>query len=222
MVENRVARKVASKVGRFLGVLLATIVLTGPVQASDAAPLDDQIRAHLLTLARIDGRAVTADQLDGRAVLVSFFASWCPPCNAEVEHMKLLHLDHAAQGLTVIAVNLFEDFSGFADDGKRLKRFLGRHQPVFSVIKGTDETAKLFGDIERLPTVFVFDRDGRARLHFVHAKGAKKTNPGMDELRRAVRNALGRSAAGRSPSLLDPREPVKNPSHFRHFAESSR
>ena len=98
MVEN----KVASNLGRFLGVLLGTIVLTGSVQASDAVPLDDQRRAHLLTLARIDGRAMTANQLDDRAVLVSFFASWCPSCNAEFEHVKLLHLDHAAQGLTVI------------------------------------------------------------------------------------------------------------------------
>ena len=207
MVEN----KVASNLGRFLGVLLGTIVLTGSVQASDAVPLDDQRRAHLLTLARIDGRAMTANQLDDRAVLVSFIASWCPPCNAEFEHMKLLHLDHAAQGLTVITVNLFEDFTGFADDGKRLKRFLGRHEPVFSVVRGTDETANLFGGIERLPTVLVFGRDGRAQFQFVHGKGAKKTNPGMNEPRRVVRNALGRSAAGRSPSLLDPPEPVKNP-----------
>lgn len=165
-------------------------------QAPRTTPALDGTRiAHLSGLKRIDGRPLDARQLHGRAVLVSFFASWCPPCNAEFEHMKLLQLNHAADGLTVIAVNLFEDFGGFNDDGKRLARFLGRHQPIFSIVKGTPETAKLFGDVSRIPTVFVFDRAGNPKLHFVHGPGAKKTNPGYDELSSAVRNALGISAA---------------------------
>jgi len=109
--------------------------------------------------------------------------------------MKLLHLAHAANGLEIVAINLFEGFGVFQGDGKRLSRFLGRHTPVFSVVNGTEETAKLFGDVKRLPTVFVFDRQGLTVLHLVHAAKSKKTNPGLDELRRAVRNALGNGAA---------------------------
>lgn len=177
-----------------LAIAIALIV-TLPTAAQQHVRLDDERIAHLAKLARIDGRPLDARQLKGRAVVVSFFASWCPPCNVEFEHLKLLQLENAADGLTIVAVNLFEDFGGFEDDGKRLARFLGRHQPVFSIVKGTDETAKLFGDVKRIPTVLVFDRLGRARLHFVHGKGAKKTNPGLGELRNAIRNALGRGAA---------------------------
>ena len=65
----------------------------------------------------------------------------CTKCgrvyNTEFEHLNLLHLAHAGDGLTVVAVNQFENFSGFEDDGARLDRFLDRHQPVFSVVRGT-------------------------------------------------------------------------------------
>ena len=187
-------------------VALCFLFGTQPAQANDGIRLDAARTAHLLELARIDGRPLTPELLRGRAVIVSFFASWCPPCNTEFEHLNLLNMAHAAKGLTIVAVNQYEDFTGFDDGGKRLKRFLDRHQPVFSIVKGTDETAKLFGDVTRIPTVFVFDRTGNPRLHFVHAKNAKKTNPGIEELQKAVRDSLGIGAADASPFL--PESPV--------------
>jgi len=210
-------------------VLIAVSLAAGiPVMAAAAEPvrLDSGRIAHLAALKQIDGRKIDAARLTGRPVLVSFFASWCPPCNAEFEHMKLLHLAHAADGLEIVAINLFEDFGGFQDDGKRLNRFLGRHTPVFPIVKGTEETAKLFGAVKRLPTVFVFDRQGRAVLHFVHAANSKKTNPGLGELRRAVRDALGIGAArapqGASDSLPVRADSVTNSSYFKHLAERTR
>ena len=133
--------------------------------------------------------------------------------------MKLLHLAHAAEGLEIVAINLFEGFAGFGDDGKHLKRFLSRHTPVFPTVTGT---AKLFGDVKRLPTVFVFDRQGKRRLHFVHGAGTKKTNSGLSELRRAVRDSPGFGAAGRSPSLPERAESATQHLLLLHFAESTR
>jgi len=203
-------------------VLLAVLAGAVPAQADTGVRLDVARAAHLLDLARIDGRPLTPEQLRGRAVIVSFFASWCPPCNTEFEHLNLLNMAHAAKGLTIIAVNQYEDFTGFDDDGTRLKRFLDRHQPVFSIVKGTDETAKLFGAVTRIPTVFVFDRSGRARLHFIHAKDAKKTNPGIEELQKAVQDALGIGAADASPFLPESPVSVTKLSYFSKLTEDQR
>jgi len=210
--------KAIARLTALAGLLLAAF----PAGAAEPVTLDAARIAHIAGLKQIDGRKVDGDRLRGKPVIVSFFGSWCPPCNAEFEHMKLLHLAHAADGLEIVAINLFEDFAGFDDDGKRLKRFLGRHTPVFPTVTGTAETAKLFGDVKRLPTVFVFDRQGKPRLHFVHGAGAKKTNPGLSELRRAVRDSLGFGAAGRSPSLPERAESATHPPQFLHFAESTR
>ena len=208
-----------------LGLLAAIIGLTlsgAPAGADQSVSLDAERIAHLSGLTQIDGRKVDPARLRGRPVVVSFFASWCPPCNAEFEHMKLLHLAHAADGLEIIAINLFEDFAVDKTNGKRLDRFLGRHTPVFPVVAGSAETAKLFGNVKRIPTVFVFDRQGRSRMHFIHAEGAKKTNPELSELRRAVRDALGFGAADLLQSLPETTGSVSNPAHFLYLAESTR
>lgn len=210
-----------------MAIVAVLLLAAMPASAADQAPLgptklDEARIAHIAGLKQLDGRKADPNRLRGRPVIVSFFASWCPPCNAEFEHMKLLHLAHAADGLEVVAINLFEDFAGFDDEGKRLKRFLGRHTPVFPVVTGTAETAKLFGDVKRIPTVYVFDRQGNSRLHFVHAEGSKKTNPGLSDLRRAVRDSLGIGAAGRLESLPERADSATKPLQSRHFAESAR
>jgi len=209
----------------FTAALLLAAVLTSPATAQTgtaqigaALHLDAARIRHLAGLQQLAGRALDERLLHGRAVMVTFFASWCPPCTTEFEHMKLLNLDHAGEGLTIVAVNLFEDFDGQSDDGTRLKRFLERHHPVFSVVKGTADTAKLFGGVTRIPTVFVFDRRGRPTLRFVHAPGSAETNPGMDRLRDAVRNALGFGAAHRRPALPVRQDSVTNSSHINRLA----
>lgn len=203
-------------------LLLPLSISTGPAFADQPVSLDPARIFHLTGLKQIDGRPVTADRLHGRPVIVSFFASWCLPCNTEFEHLKLLHLAHAADGLEILAVNLLENAPGFEDQGKRLERFLGRHTPVFPVLAGSAETAGLFGNVKRVPTVFVFDGEGRPRLHFVYAEGADKKNTGLSELRRAVRDSLGFSAAELLQSLPEQADSVTNPSSFRQLAESTR
>ena len=75
------------------------------------------------------------------------------------------------------------------------------------------------GDVKRIPMVFVLDWSGGARLHFIHAEGAVKTNPGMDELQKALRDALGVGAAGTFPLLPVSPDSVTNSSYFTKLAK---
>lgn len=170
-----------------LAALLAT-VLAAPAAATGTVTLDPERRLHLAALDVIRDAGDELPDLDGRPVVVTFFASWCPPCRAEFEHLAELHARHAGVGLRVVAVNVFEAFD--ESDAARLARFLDDTAPPFSVVEGTERTKALFGDVARIPTVFVFTPDGRSVLHFIHARGAKKMTATPEELEAAVRLAM--------------------------------
>lgn len=210
-----------------LGLLLSLAPLpsetaaAAPSVPADAvtAPLGEAEILHLAGLAPLAGRPLDAGQLRGRAVVIAFFASWCLSCDETFERLRLLHLAHAGEGLTVVAVALDEDAKGTPEERPpRLARFLARHEPVFSVVRGTAETAGRFGGIGHLPAAFVFGRNGDVRLRFVAGDGTAAAAPPLDLLQRAVRDALGVGAAEIGPPLPDSRNSVTNSSYFKQLA----
>lgn len=181
------------------------VCLWGPALSADrvsgSLTLTPELRQALETLPHLHGRKVKEAGLDGNVVLVSFFASWCPPCNIEFQHLRDADAAYHKKGLRIVAINYFEDLAGFADGGARLDRFITRHAPWYSVVKGNDAIAKRFDDVSRIPTVFIFDREGRLALHFIHRWKAKKTNLTMNELHAAVRPLLGLDANPRNAPM---------------------
>ncbi len=173
-----------------LRTLFAGICVLTAVNGARAASLDDALRAELSTLPHLAGEPIGAETLGGQVVLVNFFASWCPPCHKEFRHLNKLYRDYAARGLKIVSVNYLEDFTGFKDNGARLHRFLSKYQPEFSVIRGNDEIARKFDDVQRIPTVFIFDKSGKQTFHFIHRYKAKKMNPTIEELRAALHRLL--------------------------------
>ena len=151
--------------------------------------LGEAERAALAALAPLRGVALEHSDLSDKAVVVTFFASWCPPCRTEFIHLNRIAAQFQAADLTIVAVNVFEAFDG--NDEARLARFLDDTQPRFHVLEGNASIRRAFGEVERIPTVLVFDRAGRPVMHFIHARGAKKMSVTEDELRAALARALG-------------------------------
>ena len=174
---------------------LPALTLVGPAllarsaAAAEVITMDHARRQALLALPSLSGPALSPDRLEDRPVVVTFFASWCPPCRPEFAHLKAIDEAYRARGVTVVALNIFEDFFG-DDGGQRLKVFLAETAPDFTVLGEGGKVAQLFGAVERIPTVFVFDRVGQPTLHFIHAEGASKTHVTHEELVAAVETAL--------------------------------
>jgi thiol-disulfide isomerase/thioredoxin len=61
------------------------------------------------TLSTLSGEPVTLSALKGKPVLVNFWATWCPPCRAEMPDLDEVARANAAGGLQVVAVNLREE-----------------------------------------------------------------------------------------------------------------
>ena len=153
---------------RTLRPLLAAlfVLVVSPLAGAETVTLDAERRAALAELPVLHGPALNADTLDGRVVVVAFFASWCPPCHPEFDHLNEAHRAFRSDGVEIVAVNIFEDIGRFKDDPERLGRFLARKAPTFHVLGGGEAVADLFGSVDRIPTVFVFGPDGRPSLPF--------------------------------------------------------
>lgn len=173
--------------------LFGFCVLSATTAAADEVSktirLDAAMADAIYALNRIDG-APLPPSLDGRVVVVTFFASWCPPCHVEFRQLEKIHAAYADRGVTVIAFNIFEATGRFADDGERLIRFLDRYEPDYPILVANRRIQQLFGDVRRIPTVTVFGRDGVPRLHFIHERGSDQMNPDFETLHAAVREAL--------------------------------
>lgn len=170
--------------------LLAGASVLGAVAPSlaagaEAAPvrLDAEGRAALAALPLLRGQGEVARQLQDRVVVLTFFASWCPPCHVEFDALNRLRAARSRDEVEIVAVNIFEDYLTVAGG---LEAFLERKGPSFTVLGGGEAVAGRFGGVDRIPTLFVFGPGGEARLHFVHAKGASKTHAPLAEIEAAI------------------------------------
>ncbi|MGQ4807018.1 Thiol-disulfide oxidoreductase ResA [Candidatus Entotheonellaceae bacterium PAL068K] len=143
------------------------LVALGGGAVPDRHDLTDDIKETLKALPHLHGARVTDATFERKVVIVTFFASWCPPCREEFGHLQELHARYHQAGVEVIAINLFEDFDNFSDD-QRLATFLTLTRPPFTVVKGNAIVSQQFGGITRIPTLFVFDREGWQVLRFVN------------------------------------------------------
>ncbi len=163
--------------------------LIGSLPVNAEVRLTDEIRDELLALPSLRGRPFESpDELRNRVVLVTFFASWCPPCLSEFAHLNDLREAFADSQLVIVAVNVHEQWDGARPDS--MARFLETTKPSFKVLKGGPEIRAAFGGIDRIPTVFVFAPSGASAMHFIHHTGAKKTHATLEELSEAVEGAL--------------------------------
>jgi thiol-disulfide isomerase/thioredoxin len=109
-----------------------------------------------LSLTTPGGELVALAQLRGKPVLVNFWATWCPPCRAEMPDLDDVAREQASTGLTVLAINLQEEpavVSGYL-------RTLG-----VSVTPLLDPTGAVFRQyrVAGLPTTVSIDREGIVR-----------------------------------------------------------
>jgi thiol-disulfide isomerase/thioredoxin len=170
--------------------IFLTAVLAAPLRAeTDEIALNEARRAALVDLPPLVRKQLLEKHLVDRVVVIGFFASWCPPSRPEFETLNAIREEFAREDVEVVAINIFEDH--FKTDAEaRLMSFLIKTAPLFKVVGEGERVAELFGPVTRIPTTFVFGRDGRPAMHFIHKQGADKTHASLDELRAAVAAAL--------------------------------
>ena len=139
------------------GVLLALTLggCSGETQApSTAGPVVIGQPAPDFTLSDLNGRSYTLSQLRGKVVIVNFWATWCPPCRAEMPSMERLHRELSGEGLVMLAVNIEKD-------GRRtVTQFLSSNPHSFPILLDEQEVVQRRYGVYKFPESFIVRKDG--------------------------------------------------------------
>ncbi|MEJ2598450.1 MAG: TlpA disulfide reductase family protein [Anaerolineales bacterium] len=106
----------------------------------------------------LQGGSLKLSDLRGRPVVVNLWASWCPPCKAEMPVFEKVYQQYANQGFTILAVNASNQDS--IADAKAFVQANGLTFP--SLLDSQGRVSQLY-DLRSLPTSFFVGRDGIIR-----------------------------------------------------------
>jgi thiol-disulfide isomerase/thioredoxin len=122
--------------------------------------LEQPMDVEPFTLTDLDGNAISFADLRGKVVLVNFWATWCPPCRAEIPDLIKLQ-ERYRDKLVVLGIS--EDEVG----PDEVKAFVTEQKINYPIAMSTPEMSQIFKGVSALPTTFVIDRDGKVQMRHV-------------------------------------------------------
>jgi peroxiredoxin len=106
-------------------------------------------------LPALDGPPVRLSDHRGKVVLLNFWATWCPPCRAEMPSMEKLYQGYRDRGLTILAIS--SEVSGRTV----VEPFVRERGLTFPILLNPEGDVFAQYGVRGLPTSFVLDRQGR-------------------------------------------------------------
>jgi cytochrome c biogenesis protein CcmG/thiol:disulfide interchange protein DsbE len=107
------------------------------------------------------GEVFALSDLNGKVVLLNFWATWCPPCVRGIPQFLALQEQHEPDGLVVVGVSV--DREGV----DVIKSFVETHGVTYPNLIAGQDVKSLFGGLGSLPTTFLINRDGIIVKHYV-------------------------------------------------------
>lgn len=128
-------------------IMVLGLAVAGNTQAAPGMP-------HFKLPLAVDGSILDSDQLQGQALLVTFFATWCPPCMQEIPTLIELQDKYSDKGFSVVGISV--------DEGgpKIVARLIKKMNINYPVVMGNAAVDRGFGGIMGIPTSFLINKKG--------------------------------------------------------------
>jgi peroxiredoxin len=149
------------------------------VQAAAPVAAGKGRQAPDFTLKKITGGDLQLSSLRGKAVIVDFWDTWCPPCREALPHLQELSETYS-DDLVVVGIAL----GRYGEE--KVRAFTEKHGLTFEMVMFNNDQKLLndFGGIQNIPTTFLIDGDGIIQEKWVGA-------PGKAVYERALKAVLG-------------------------------
>ncbi len=132
-----------------------------PTATTDGAPPPsprEGFSAPDFTLELLSGGEVTLSDLRGQAVMINLWASWCPPCRAEMPAIERVYQDLKDEGLVVLAVN-----TTYQDSESAAAAFVAEFGLTFPILLDRTGAVSNRYQLRGLPSTYFVDREGVIR-----------------------------------------------------------
>lgn len=178
--------------------LFVLLLLTGIVLAQEPGrgltPMEGRPEAPDFTLLDLDGETHHLADYRGKVVIVNFWATWCPPCRAEMPSMQRAWEKLRNQGVVMLGIDVGED-------EETVFQFLADYPVEFPLLLDRDSRVVDAWGVRGLPTTFVVDPEGR--LVYRAVGGREWDSPDLLEAIRDLYRQLPETAARMPTRLFD-------------------
>jgi peroxiredoxin len=139
------------------------------VSADNArAVKDDAPAAPAFTLKDLDGARHTLSDYEGKVLFLNFWATWCPPCRAEIPDFVEVYDEYKKKGLEILGISVDQI------SPEQVKKFTERYKINYPVAMATNELFKDYPPPQFVPTTLVIDGDGKIQHKKVGAMSKKE------------------------------------------------
>ncbi|AMQ20871.1 TlpA disulfide reductase family protein [Geobacillus sp. JS12] len=116
-------------------------------------------RAPDFALRTLNGEEVRLSDFRGKKVIVNIWATWCPPCRAEMPDMQAFYEEYKNQGVEIVAVNLTKS----EKNSEQVTRFIETYGITFTVVLDEKGEVSQRYQAQAIPTSYVIDSEGIIR-----------------------------------------------------------
>ena len=140
-----------------------TVLLFAAAACAGAGSSQTNVTAPDFSLRDLQGRTHTLSDYEGKVLVLNFWATWCPPCRAEIPDFVEAYDELNGQGLEIVGVTV-EDIS--AED---LEDFAGGMKMNYTVTFGNNEIVRAYRPGQYIPATIIIDKKGVIRHRHVGA-----------------------------------------------------
>lgn len=117
---------------------------------------ENKTKAPDFTIYDSDGNSITLSDMEGKPIVLNFWASWCPPCKGEMPYFDTVYLDMGDE-VQFLMVDLVDDNRETIEKGMDFIASEGFSFPVY--FDTTNEAGSVYG-VRSIPTTYFIDKDG--------------------------------------------------------------